>query len=50
MAQFEILTHLRRQYAVTLSSRETLLLTNCIKHSDSTCTQVWGLETQGHFT
>ena len=40
MAQFEILTYLRHLYTVTLASRETLLLTNGIKRSDSTCTQV----------
>ena len=40
MAQFEILTYLRHLYTVTLAPRETLLLTNGIKHSDSTCTHV----------
>ena len=40
MAQFEILTYLTHLYTVTLDSRETLLLTNGIKRSDSTCTHV----------
>ena len=40
MAQFEILTHLRHLYTVILTSQETHSLTNSVKHSDSTCTQV----------
>jgi len=41
MTQFQILTHHRHLYTVTLTyGRTTCTSINCIKHSDSICTQV----------